>query len=103
MVYNLMTCEGGNWVRTEFLGDCTMSWFSFAIILIIAMVARRQAEDGFLSGISFNAIGAFIGGLGLNLLVITLLGSARWALVAGIVGIALGGYIFGLILGGSEA
>lgn len=95
-MYNIMTCQGSGWT-TSLLGDCSLAWISFIIVVFLAMIVRRQCEDGFLAGIGFNLIGAFVLGIGLNILMITLTGSARWALVLGIAGIAAGGYFGGLI------
>jgi len=101
MVYNMMTCEGGDWTYAV-LGGCSMAWASFAIILFAVFITRRQSEDGFLSGIGYNFIGAMVGGLGANLIATALLGSARWSLLAGIVGIIIGGFVVGMFFGGSE-
>lgn len=95
-MYNPMTCEGWGSSGFSVLGDCAMSWMGLAIVLFLALVARRQCDDGFLSGTGFNLVGALILGLGLNILITMLTGSARWSLLAGIAGVAVGGYIFGL-------
>lgn len=101
-----MTCEGTNWVAGAFLGDCSMSWLTLVIVVFIALILRRQAEDGFLSGMGFNVVGALGVGLGLDILLVTLFGSPRWALLAGIAGVAIGGFLLGMIWdqaeGGSE-
>jgi len=99
-MYNMMTCSGPGWSMSV-LGDCSLAWISFAIVLFLAMIVRRQCVDGFLAGTDFNLIGSFVGGLGLNVLLIALTGSARWALLGGIAGMAVGGYVLGLFGGGS--
>ena len=96
MAYSMMTCTGWGAEGFKLFGACTMSWLSFAIILFLALIAKRQCTDGFLAGTGFNIIGAFIFGLGRNFLVTTLTGSARWSLIAGIAGVVIGGYVFGL-------
>ena len=101
MVWNLMTCSGPGWTMSV-LGDCSLAWISFAIVLFLALIVRRQCLDGFLTGTGFNLIGAFVGGLGLNILLITLTGSARWSLLGGIAGMVIGGYVIGLFEGGGE-
>ena len=104
MVYNMMQCSG--WIGgMSFFGDCTMAWVSLVIIVFLAMVLRRQCEDGFLAGTGFNVFGAFGLGIGLNILLTALTGSARWSLLAGIVGVIAGGYVIGLVFdttGGGE-
>jgi len=101
MVYNLMTCTGGDWTFAIF-GGCSMAWISFAIIVFAILITRRQADDGFLAGTGYNFIGALIGGIGANVIATTLLGSARWSLLAGIVGIIIGGFGIGMITGGGS-
>ena len=104
MTYNIMSCQGEGWTMSV-LGDCSFAWFSFAIILFLCLICKRQAEDGFLSGTGFNIYGAFALGLGLNILIITLVGSPRWSLLAGVGGILLGGFALGMIMdtsGGGE-
>jgi hypothetical protein len=89
----------------SFMGDCSMAWIAFALVLFLALMARRQCEDGFLAGTNFNVIGALALGLGLLVVIVTLTGSARWGLLAGVAGVAVGGYIFGMFFdqaGGSE-
>lgn len=93
-MYSMMSCSG--WGDYSILGGCSMAWFSFVIIVFLALIARRQCTDGFLAGTGFNIIGAFILGIGGNVLLTALTGNARWSLIVGIVGVVVGGYIFGL-------
>ena len=95
MVYNMMTCTGGDWTFAV-LGDCSMAWISFAVIVFLILISRRQAEDGFLAGTGYNFIGALVGGIGGSVIATTLLGSARWSMLAGIVGIIVGGFVVGM-------
>lgn len=97
MSYSMFSCSGWGSTGYSILGDCSLAWVSFALILFLALVARRQCTDGFLAGTGFNLIGAMVLGLGGNFLVTTLTGSARWSLLAGIIGVAVGGYVFGLM------
>lgn len=91
-----MTCQGPGWDMGQILGGCSISWFSLVIILFLGLILRRQCEDGFLAGTGFNLVGALALGLGSAIVVISLTGNARWALVIGVVGLALGGYLLGL-------
>ena len=59
---------------------------------------RRQCIDGILTGTSYNSIGGFAGGAIGVLLLTTLFGDPRWSLLAGIIGIGLGGFALGLIM-----
>jgi len=95
-MYNLMSCSG--WTNgLSFLGPCSLSWLSIAFVVFLCLILRRQCEDGVLSGMGFNIIGSFIGGLGGSLLVITVFGSARWSLLIGVLGIAIGGFVVGMV------
>ena len=97
MVYNIMTCQGGDWTMSIMSG-CSMAWLSFAVILFLVLIARRQADDGILAGTGFNFIGGLVGGLGANLVLTTLLGSAKWSLLGGLVGVIVGGFLLGMFL-----
>jgi hypothetical protein len=101
-MYNMMTCTGGDWVMNQIPGGCSLAWLSFAIILFLAMIMRRQCTDGILAGTRFNIIGAFVGGLGAHIILTTIFGSARWSLLGGIVGLAAGGFLFGFISDSTE-
>ena len=100
-LYNLMTCQGPTWSLKDILGGCSVAWIGVVITLFLAAVLRKQTDDGVLSGTGYNAIGAFALGVGLNILVVSLTGEARWGLLAGLVGIAAGGFGLGLITGGT--
>ena len=95
MAYNMMTCTGGDWTFAIF-GGCSMAWLGFSFIVFLILIARRQADDGFLAGMGFNFIGALVGGLGANVVLTTLFGSARWSLLGGLLGVIIGGFVFGM-------
>jgi hypothetical protein len=101
-MYNMMTCEG---LGTSILGGCSMAWFGLALVLFLALILRRQCDDGFLAGTGYNAIAAFIIGLGAYIVLTSMFGSPRWALLGGIIGVAVGGFGLGMIMdtaGGGE-
>ena len=93
-----MTCAGGDWSMSV-LGGCSMAWFSFAIIVFLILIIRRQCDDGFLAGAGFSFIGALVGGLGANVILTSLTGSARWSIIGGLVGIVVGGLFLGMFFG----
>ena len=102
-MFNPMTCSG--WENgTAFLGPCTLSWVSLVIIIFLVMILRRQCSDGILAGTGFNLYGAIALGIGGQILTTFMFGSARWSLLAGLVGVIVGGYVLGLIMdtGGGE-
>lgn len=96
-MYNMMTCQGPGWTFAVF-GDCSIAWASFIIVLFLILVLKRQCEDGVLAGTGFNFFGAIVGGLGANIVLTTLTGAARWSLIGGIAGVALGGFLLGQFL-----
>ena len=102
-LFNPMSCSG--WVSTSLMGGCSQTWLVFAFLTIIVMVMRRQTDDGILAGVPFFFPGAIVGAaLGWGILVM-LTGMAKWALLAGLGGLALGGFVLGYIGiggGGSE-
>jgi len=99
-MFSLMSCEG--WGEMNILGGCSLSWFSFGIILLLGLILRRQVVDGFLSGTNFNF--PFALGLGLiaNVMLATIFGDPMWSLLAGLGGLAVGGFGVGMIWNTSE-
>ena len=87
-----MTCEGMKGL------SCSLVWFAFAITVFLAMILRRQCSDGILSGVSYNIYGAM--GLGVLGVVVAsaITASPQISLIAGLVGIAVGGFGGGLIM-----
>lgn len=101
-MYDMMTCGG---LGTSVLGPCSLSWFAFAIVLMLGLVLRRQCQDGIFSGTGYNAIAALGLGLVLTYLTVSLTGEPRWGLLAGFVGLAVGGFLIGMWIdtaGGAE-
>jgi len=101
-MYNMMSCTGWGKSGISFLGPCSQAWIGLVIIAFLIMVARRQSEDGFLSGTGFNIFGAIGFGVGANLLVTAFIGAARWSMLAGVLGVVAGGFGVGFFLGGSD-
>jgi len=98
----MMTCQN---LGLSALGPCSMAWFAFAIVFMLGLVVRRQCEDGLFTGTGFNFIAAMGLGLAGTVVAITLTGEPRWGLLAGILGLAAGGFGLGLIMDttGAEA
>jgi hypothetical protein len=103
VLYNIMSCSG--FADHGILGSCSQSWLVLALMFLIAAIIRRQTDDGVLSGTPFFFPGALIAGIGLPILAITLFGQAKYAFLAGLIGIAIGGFgiaFMGISGGGSE-
>jgi len=96
-IYNLMTCSG-TW-STKILGGCSQGWLVLAFIFLLAMIIRKQTDDGALSGVPYNVIGGVGGGLLTAIIIITFTGAAKWGFLGGIGGIIVGGFLLGIIFG----
>lgn len=98
MVYNMMTCESSNGSWTlSILGGCSQAWLVAVLIFFLVLVLRRQCEDGVFAGTGFNFWGAVLIGLGASIILTTFTGEARWAFLAGLVGVGVGGFGLGQI------
>jgi len=96
MAYNMMTCQGGDWTMTV-LGGCSQAWLVLVLVVFLVLILKRQCADGILAGTAYNFFGALILGAGLTIILTTLMGEARWSLLAGLIGVAVGGFGGGLI------
>jgi hypothetical protein len=105
--HNIMTC--GGWatkatamgpVGLDIGGPCSMA--KLGLVLLFFIVALTRKWGGEEVGLDFN----FWWSLGLSFLayflVVTFTGSTQVAMFAGIVGMLIGGYAIGFLLGGSE-
>jgi len=96
-VCNIMTGAGFD---KSFFGGFAMAWLGVVIIFFLAAFARKWiGEEG---GIAFSLLMALVVGYLVYLLSITFTCSTKWALVIGIAGAAVGGFLLGNVLGGSE-
>lgn len=94
MTCNIMSGVGFNQGSAVF-GPWSVAWLGVAIVFFIALFANRWLPE---FGINWNGIGAFAGGLIGYFTFVTLTCEARWAMLAGIVGVVVGGYILGLFI-----
>jgi len=104
MPYNLITCQGGTWASTagSYIGssDCIKSKLGLVILFfIICMVRKWGGEE---MGLDYNFLFGLIFSIIPYLVVITIFGSFKIALVVGLLGGIVGGYFSGMIFGGSE-
>lgn len=102
--FNILTGEG----FCEAIGKCgfNINWglSCLAIVLTVffALILKRQTEDGVLSGVSYNFIGSMALGVLAAGLIVTFTGDPRWTILAGIGGLALGGFGLGIFTGSSD-
>lgn len=95
MVCNIMTGVG---FELGFLGEFGMAWLGMVILFFIIILARKWIGEEM--GIGFSMIGAIIGAYVPYLIIITMMCSYKWALGAGILGFAIGGFLLGQFLDG---
>ena len=90
----------GNGFELDLMGSYSMAFLGIVILAFIIMFTRKWIGEEMDFG--FNTLFASLGaGLG-YLLVITLTCSFKWALVAGIAGLIVGGFLFGLFIDSGE-
>jgi len=97
-MYNIMSCSG--WEENSFLGPCSLSWLIAVLLFFIVVFSKRWIGEE--AGWNFNTTGAFIGAYLPWFLVITFFGSYKFGLLAGILGVLVGGLLIGQFFGGSD-
>ena len=100
--YNPLNCAG--WTRAgtgyvEFGGACMKSKLGFVILFFLVAILKKWGGEEI--GLSFNFIVSLIAGLGAYALIIFFTGSFKFAMLAGLIGAAAGGYLGGSIFGDS--
>jgi len=93
MVCNPMSCAG---FGTDVLGGCSMVWIAAVILFFIIILARRWIGEE--AGIPFNIFWAFALGFLAFTLAAIFTCSHKWALVAGMIGAAVGALLAGQFL-----
>jgi len=94
MGYNMMTCSG---FSTSVMGGCSVAWLVLAVLVVLAMVANRQIND---LGTEFNQWGGYVGLALPYFLIVSITGNIKIGLLAGLVGIFVGGLLAGQFMGG---
>lgn len=92
-----MTCENFD---TGLMGGCGMAWLGFCIIFLANALLRKWGGEEM--GISYNFLFGIVGGFIPYLIIVSITASYKWALLAGLAGMALGGYLLGQFIGGDE-
>ena len=93
-MYNIMTCEG-------WLGDvglvtgCSMAWLGTAVLFFIIVFVRKGLET---FDVEFNSLYAFVIGFVAYVVAITIGGAAKWGILAGILGMLIGGVGIGYFM-----
>lgn len=98
MVTNLMSCQG--FENTGLMGNCSLAWLAIAVLILVVLIERKQLGDNL--EIGYNIFAGFGGALLPAIIIITFFGSAKWALLGGLIGSLLGGIGVGQIADTSE-
>ena len=102
-MYNIMDCSGFEKFGKGIMGDsaCNTTWSGdllvLAVIFFLPFLIRKQCSDGVLAGTGFNHWVGLIAGLGGAILLITLTGQPKWALLGGLGGVACG-FLAGFVM-----
>ena len=96
MVYNIMTGAG---FGREMMGGLSMAWLGMAVLFFIIIFSNKWLGE--LS--DFNQMWAFLLSYGAYLVIITLSGHAVWALIGGIGGTVIGGFLMGFFMPGGDS
>jgi len=102
MVYNLLSCGGftegvGGWIASS---GCLKARLGLVLLFFCTALIRRWGAEEL--GIEFSFLFSLIGGLLPYLIVITIIGSFKVALIIGLLGMLIGGYGGGVAFGGSD-
>ena len=98
MVTNLMSCQG--FESPGFMGDCSLAWLVIAVLVFLVLIERKQIGETL--GLGYNIFAGFGGALLPALIIVTFFGSAKWALLGGIIGSLLGGILVGQVYDTTE-
>ena len=101
-LYNMLSCKGFETADSLGLsfGPCAQAKIGMVLLFFITAITRKWGGEEI--GLDFSFPGGLIGGLLSYFMIISILGSFKIALVVGLVGMALGGYLGGSIFGGEE-
>lgn len=86
-MYNIMTC--GGWEETGFMGPCSMSWMAICFLVFVVLISRKQIGENL--GVGYNIFAGFGGAIFPILIIVSIWGTAKWGLLAGIIGSLLAG------------
>ena len=105
--HNMMTC--GGWathatalgpVSFDIGSPCSMSKLGLVLLFFIVAIARKWGGEEI--GIAFDFWWAIGLSLGAYILAITFTGSTQFAMLLGIIGMIIGGYLMGFLMGGGD-
>jgi len=95
---NIMSCQGFS--NPGFMGDCSLAWLAIAVLVFLVLIEKKQLGEN--AGTGYNIFAGFGGALLPALIIISFFGSAKWALIGGVIGSLLGGVGIGQIADTTE-
>lgn len=87
-IYNLMSCQNFD---AGFMGGCGMAWMGLVLLFFLGALLRKWGGEEV--DMPFNFISCLVIGFLAYIIVISFLGSAKWAMLAGVIGLVGAGYI----------
>jgi len=97
MIYNMMTCNN---MGKDILGNCSLAWLGLVILFFVAAFTNKWL--GKEMEVPFNFIASLVIGILAYVVVMTFSGSARWSILAGLIGEGIGGFLGGITFGGAS-
>jgi len=95
---NLMSCQGFS--NPGFMGDCSLAWLAIAVLVFLVLIEKKQIDENL--GTGYNIFAGFGGALLPAIIIITFFGSAKWALLGGLIGSLLAGVGIGQVYDTTE-
>jgi len=101
-LYNILSCKGFETAESVGIsfGPCAQAKLGIVILFFVVAFVRKWGGEE--AGLDFSFVGGLIGSLGSYFILISLLGSFKIALIVGLIGMLIGGYLGGTIFGGDE-
>ena len=101
-LHNILTCGGWETAATGWVaaGGCMGARIGLVILFFLLAIIRKWGGEEM--GVGFSFLFALVGGVVSYLVVVTLFGNFKIALLVGIVTGVVFGYGFGMFFGGEE-
>lgn len=100
-MYNLISCAGfceeTGWVACS---PCLKAKLGIVLLFFIICLVRKWGSEEV--GLDFNFLFGLVGGLVPYFIVVIIFGSFKMAMVIGLVGALVFGYLGGILFGGSD-
>jgi hypothetical protein len=87
-IKSLMT--GAGFEGGAYSSSWIMSWIGLAVIILLIILSKKWLAEEQIAG-PYSFIGGFLGAL-VYFIVVSLTGQAKWSILAGLIGMAIGGF-----------